>query len=238
MTTVLVLAAGAGTRFGAGPLPKQFATIGGQPLFVHALQAYQRAGLAGRLVLVAHPGLLTESRAALNDAGLTATILLTTGGRDRRASVRRGLDAARGRWSPGPDEAILLHNAASPNTDPLTIHRCVAALNRADVAQACVPELRTLLMTEDEHVADVLPRTRVVSTCDPTAYRLAALDRVLDSLGAKGDSTVDAALGLGLNIELVSSDYGNIKVTTRWDLEAVRAAMAANRPAAPQAAAG
>jgi hypothetical protein len=42
--------------------------------------------------------------------------------------------------------------------------------------------------------------------------------------GLAGETTCDTALELGYRMRLMKSDYNNIKVTTRWDLTALRAA--------------
>ena len=46
-----------------------------------------------------------------------------------------------------------------------------------------------------------------------------------EELGLRGDTTTDTALSLGMRIELVQSERSNIKITSRWDIDALKAAM-------------
>lgn len=228
MIAALILAGGQGTRFDTRGQPKQFTEIGGQPLFIHALKTYIDLPNVSTVVLVANPTFMEPTLDALGEFGLAADVKVVAGGDTRQESVRNGLAAVNDMHDVGDDDAVILHNAASPNTPADTITRCIAALDAADVAQAYIPELRTILEMDGENVGAVLPRSKLASSCDPTIYRAAALQRVMqrqEELGLRGDTTVDISLSLGMRIRLVESEQSNIKITARWDLDALKAAM-------------
>jgi 2-C-methyl-D-erythritol 4-phosphate cytidylyltransferase len=224
----LILAGGQGTRFGAASRPKQFAEINGKPLFIHALQTYIDHTAVDTVLLIANPNFMDSSRAELRKFGIDAKVTVAAGGDTRQVSVRNGLDALGDLHEFLDGDAIILHNAASPNTPADTVTRCLAALQTADVAQAYLPELRTLFEMKDQRVTAVLQRSALASACDPTIYRAAALRGVMihqQDLGLRGDTTTDTALSLGLRIELVESEQSNIKITARWDLDTLKGAM-------------
>jgi len=224
----LILAGGQGTRFGATSRPKQFAEIAGKPLFIHSLQTYVELSAVDLVLLVANPDFMDSSRDALRQFGLDTHVMVAPGGDTRQVSVRNGLAALGDLSEVVDDDAIVLHNAASPNTPADTITRCIEALETADVAQAYIPELRTLYEMRDQQVAAVLPRPNLACACDPTVYRAAALRSVMkrqEDLGLRGDATTDTALSLGMRIQLVESEYSNIKITARLDIDALKAAM-------------
>jgi len=229
----LVLAGGQGVRFGTENGPKQFAEIGGKPLFIHALQTYVDLASVDPVLLVANPAHMDSTLAALRQFELEAKVDVVHGGDTRQQSVRNGFSALSDRREMSDDDIIVLHNAASPNTPDDTVMRCITALEDAEVAQAYIPELRTLFEMKGQRVATVLPRPSLACSCDPTVYRASALRRVIkrqEELGLRGDTTTDIALSLGMRIELVQSEQSNIKVTARWDMDAVTAAMqVANR---------
>ncbi len=228
MIAAIILAGGQGTRFGATTQPKQFAEIGGKPLFIHALQTYVELTSVDLVLLIANPAFLESSRAALRQFSLEAQVKVAPGGDTRQESVRNGLSAVSDLHEDRDEDVIVLHNAASPNTPANTVTRCIAALETAEVAQAYIPELRTLFEMKDQRVAAVLPRSSLACACDPTVYRAAALRRVMkrqEELGLRGDTTTDTALSLGMRIELVQSERSNIKITSRWDIDALKAAM-------------
>jgi 2-C-methyl-D-erythritol 4-phosphate cytidylyltransferase len=224
----LILAGGQGTRFGATSRPKQFAEIGGKPLFIYALQTYVEIASVDRILLIANPAFMDSSREVLRQFKLEAHVTVAPGGDTRQESVRNGLSALSNLHQAQAEDVIILHNAASPNTPADTITRCIAALETAEVAQAYIPELRTLYEMKEQRVAAVLPRPNLACACDPTVYRAAALHSVMkrqEELGLRGDTTTDIALSLGMRIELVESVHSNIKITGHWDMDALKAAM-------------
>ena len=231
MISALILAAGKGVRFGSEQLPKQFFEIDGAPLFIHSVRNYADLSEIDRLILVANPDWLEQTEEQLRRFDLSAGITVVTGGATRQVSVQNAA-AAIGTDKPGNNDAVILHNAVSPNAPAAFIRRCLAALDGCDAVQACVPDTRTVFETDGEFVEAVLPRSRLVYNCDPTIYRgdvFTALLGAQQADGMQGETTSDTALHLGYRIRLVQSDYQNIKVTNPWDLEAVRAAMHAGR---------
>lgn len=230
MIGAIVLAGGRGSRFGAD-MPKQFADIHGRPVLIHALQTYVGAGLTDRVILVTPPDLLDHTHALLARHDLDGQVAVCAGGPTRQASIRLGVAAAQAAGA--SYRVLILHNAASPNTDHDTVRRCVAALEEADVVQACHWEQRTLFETADGYAVRLLDREHTACSCDPTAFRAEALHAVLAEQQRRGlqvDTTTDVALDLGLRVKLVASPPGNIKITGPWDLATLHAAME-GRPA-------
>lgn len=232
MISALILAGGQGVRFGAAAQPKQFAEIGGKPLFIHALETYAHLSDVGIILLVVNPAYNESSMTVLRQYGLTDRVNMASGGATRQESVRNGVGALNKLQELRDDDSIILHNAASPNTPTDTVLRCIAALETADVAQAYVPQMRTIIETDGSRVVAVMPRSRLGCTCDPTVYRAAALKRVMrqqEESGLTGETTIDTSLSLGMRIGLVESATSNIKVTDRWDIHTLTAAMQENQ---------
>ncbi len=227
MIAALILAAGKGARFGSGSLPKQFAEIAGKPLFIHSVQTYVGIAEIDRVIVVANPQWLEQTTETLKRHELVEHVTVVVGGNTRQVSVQNaaGLIAEDGL---NAQDSIILHNAASPNTSVELITRCLSAMSDSDAVQACVPDTRTISESDEQFIKRVLPRANLACHCDPTIYRGDVFKHVLETQkrnGLSGDTTSDTARDLGYSIRLVQSDYGNIKVTTRWDLAAVRAAM-------------
>jgi 2-C-methyl-D-erythritol 4-phosphate cytidylyltransferase len=228
MNVALILAAGRGERFGNARMPKQFCDIDGKPLFVHSVAMYAVMTEIDKIVVTANPLFLEETRAALADNGLTDAAEVAVGGDTRQASIRNAVDAAWPGSAPGADDLVVIHNAASPNTKSDFVRICIHAMKGYDGVQACVPDTRTVFEKSGDRIGRVLPRSQLVYNCDPLIYRGDVFHDVTTTQrerGAAGETTTDTALELGYRIRLVESSYENIKVTNRWDLEAVRAVM-------------
>ena len=223
-----ILAAGRGVRFGDRTLPKQFETIGAKPVFVYSVELYRQLESVDSVVLVANPALLDETREILERHGCADGVTVVPGGETRRVSIDNAIGWLDTNHVLSGDDRIILHNAASPNTRDSLVRRCIDVAKTADAVQACMPETRTVFYAESDRVASVLRRDRHVISCDPTVYRFSVLREALahqQRSELPGEATTDIVHALGYQIELVSSDADNIKITTRGDLAALTDAM-------------
>ena len=215
----VVLAAGVGSRLG-DELPKQFLDLHGTPVLTRTV-----AGLAGcsRIVVVSHPQHLERTRALVEQACPPDRVRLVAGGATRRLSIAAALAALEDL----PDDLpLVLQNAASPNTPWTLVQSCLDALDAYEVVQAYVPALHTVFSHEAGELVDVLPRSRLGYSTDPTVYRLGCLRRITAAQAAEvslGEMTLDTARALGIPIGLVPSPDTNLKLTTRNDLLVLRA---------------
>ncbi len=103
----LIVAAGRGTRAG-GPVPKQWQMLGGKPVARWTLEKFAHLD---HVVMVVAPDDMPRAQAVCD--GLPVT--LVTGGAERAASVRAGLESLAGdRSGPGADPRCrpALHHAA------------------------------------------------------------------------------------------------------------------------------
>ena len=226
MINAVILSAGRGVRFDR-ERPKQLVEICGKPLFMHALDLYRELPGVDRVVLVVNPDTVTAVARILGERSCD-DVSVVTGGATRQQSIGNAL-----RWLAEnglvDDDLVVLHNGASPNTPPELVRRCLAAAGGADVVQAYAPALFTTFEIDGANMGAVLPRENLGYSCDPTVYRARALRRALEwqaARGLGGDSTIDAVRAQGVRVALVRSPYTNIKVTTPWELEAVRGTMA------------
>jgi 2-C-methyl-D-erythritol 4-phosphate cytidylyltransferase len=218
----VVLAAGVGARLGA-ELPKQFLDLQGIPVLVRTVTSLM---WCDRILVVHHPTFCDLTRDLLNRAGLASRVQLVPGGATRRQSIAAALDALE---DAGDDDAIVLQNAASPNTPRQLLDACIAGLRTHNVVLAYVPAVHTIFYHNKEELTDVLPRDRLGYSADPNIYRLHCLREIVaaqaEGMGA-GEMTVDTARALGMPVLLVRSPETNLKLTTAADLTVLRALLA------------
>ena len=220
-TVALVVAAGRGSRFGAG-LPKQYAALGGRPLLGHSLEAFARHPRIDRVKAVIHP----DDRALYERAAAGLDLLEpAAGGATRQDSVRRGLESLEA-LAPA---AVLIHDGARPFVDAAVIDRVLDALASAPGAIAALPVTDTLKRSETGkrgqagHIAATLERAGLWRAQTPQGFRFAeilAAHRAVQGAGPGPELTDDAAVAerAGLAVALVEGAPHNIKVTTRDDL--------------------
>ena len=200
----LLVAAGTGSRFGAGP-PKQFLRIAGAPVLRHAALALSR-----------HVSLLQPvGDAAAIDAALAGIdhLPVVPGGATRQDSVHAGLKAL----APFEPDIVLVHDGARPFFPDATIPDLLAALEHASGAIPAVPVADTLKRVEDGVVVASVPRDGLFRAQTPQGFRFSTL---LYLHGAAGSALTDDAALLeqaGETVALVAGSEDNIKLTYKDD---------------------
>ncbi len=168
--SAVVVAAGEGLRAGPGE-PKAWRLLGLRPLILWSVERLLAAGAEEVVVVVA------QDRLALVDGALKGLKgwLAVLGGKTRSASVQAGLAAL----SCGPDQIVLVHDAARPFVTRLHIDGLLAAIARADGAVPALPVADTL---KRGHVAieATVSREGLWRAQTPQAFRLG---RLMDAYG-------------------------------------------------------
>lgn len=216
----LLMAAGAGSRFGA-PVAKQYLSLLGRPVLRHAAEALLREGLVRRILPVVGAG--DEARVAALLEGLP-TMPPVTGGATRAESVRAGLEAL----AADPPRLVLVHDAARPIIPSGTIAALRTALETAPGAIPAQPVTDTLKRGAEGTILATVPRDGLFRAQTPQAFRFDAL--LAAHRDGDGGATDDAALleAAGLPVALVPGGEANIKITWPEDLARVEAYLAAH----------
>jgi 2-C-methyl-D-erythritol 4-phosphate cytidylyltransferase len=198
----IVLAAGAGTRFGGD---KQFATVGGTRLVDRVVETAR--AVCDSVVVVLPDDV--EWRGA-------SVAAVVGGGSTRAESVRCGLAAV-------PPEAgtIVIHDAAHPLASPGLFESVIAALSDSvDCALPCIPATEPVKRVRNGRVIATIPRDDLTIVQTPHAFRA----EVLRAVHREAPEAVeDTALveQHGGTIAAVPGEPGNLHVTTPEDLALV-----------------
>ena len=227
----LLPCAGTGTRAlrvqpGAGAvLPKQYQLVAGQPMVLHTLAAFAGvARLAGTLVAVA-PG-----DAFFDGQVLPAFFAVPCGGPTRADTVLGGLKALQARGALDEDW-VLVHDAARCLVTTAQIDALIDACQHDSVGGLLAHKLADTLKTASDGPGGV----RVAATVDrsdkwlaqtPQMFRLGALRRALEQVGAAATDEASAMEAMGLRPRLVPGGAQNFKVTYPDDFALAEAVLA------------
>jgi 2-C-methyl-D-erythritol 4-phosphate cytidylyltransferase len=206
-TSGIVVAAGAGARFG---VPKQFETVAGSRLVDRAVEA--AALVCDEVVVVLPAGVAWDGR---------PVAAAVPGGSTRSASVRAGLDAIAGSAT-----IVVVHDAARPLAPPTQFEAVIGAVRAgADGAVPGVPISDTVKRVDEDRVVETIARDLLVAVQTPQAFQADAL-RAAHTSG--GEATDDAALveEAGGKVVVVPGDPRNLKITTPADLVVAAALLA------------
>lgn len=210
MTLVVIIpAAGTGSRFGGGPVPKQFQPLAGKPILQHVIERFLLNENVDRVIVpVAQPLLATIKN--------TERVVFVAGGETRQESVWRGVMEA------ADAELIAVHDAVRPLFGHDMFEAVVAAARQTGAALPVIPVADTIhVMTQDATVESTLDRTMLAAAQTPQCFHANILREVLERAAReKIEGTDEAGLAarFGYTVKAVPGDPRNLKITVPEDL--------------------
>ena len=228
LVVALVPAAGRGLRMG-GSVPKQFLSLGGEPLVIQSLRALQAAPVVGQIILAVPPAdveyceheIVTRQR-------FTKVTKVVAGGAERQDSVRHALAQI-----PSDTEIVLIHDAVRPFVTLRMIAEVVAAARKEGAAIIALPTRDTVKQVRtDGMIERTVDRTPLWLAQTPQAFRRDWIETAHRKAHAEGvRATDDASLveWLGYSVAVVEGSGENIKVTRPEDLVIGEAILASRK---------
>lgn len=211
---LIVPAAGAGERLGAS-CPKALIPLAGEPLLVHTLRRFEKAGLLDGAIILHAEGLHATYAETLAKAFPNNTFELAVGGATRQASVAIGLAQANGA------ELVAIHDAARPFVSHEAITASLAAARECGAATVAIPAADTILVADDNDYLDMTPdRSRLWCCQTPQTFRLEIIRAAHQNAHDAGHTgTDDASLvrRAGGRVKLIPGTSLNLKITTPAD---------------------
>jgi len=221
--TVVVVAGGAGRRFG-GEMPKQFLELGGAPILVHTLKRFEETGVVRRIVLV-----LPEERcrwfkeSILPDYSLSKLSDVVAGGKRRQDSVRYGL----ARLVPERDPYVAIHDGVRPFFDPGWLIAGLEMLKMFPAVAVGIPPVDTVKRVSSRgFVVNTPKRESLVMIQTPQMFRTdlikEAHQRAVEEGWQASDDTV-LMERMGFPVKVLRGSRWNIKITEPDDLKIAEA---------------
>jgi len=145
----IVPAAGRGVRMGMGT-PKQFLTLGGIPLLIHALRVLDRVHEINEIIVVAPAADLAYcTHDILPMFHFTKVIRLVQGGAQRQDSVRHGLEVVHKDF-----DFTLVHDAVRPFLSIDIVQKAIEGASRHGACVVAVPMRDTIKRVKDGNMID------------------------------------------------------------------------------------
>lgn len=222
MHTLILLAAGSGSRMQGCVADKILAPLHGRPVFAHSLSVFIESGVVGKIVIVyrdeAQRTALQQSVADVDTSDLP--VLWVQGGAERQDSVLHALEAA------SPCEYVYIHDGARPLITVSALSAIRDAVQRDGAAVLAHPIVDTVKRIQDPNNLTLieledLDRRRLWGMETPQAFRYATILESYRHVKAAGLSITDdtAAAGtLGYRSTIVPNAHPNPKITTSADL--------------------
>lgn len=212
--TVMIPAAGSGSRMGAGH-NKLFLKIGEKSILRHTADVFLEDPDCERLILAVRPDEKEEIERVLEAPRQPKPIIFTAGGGERQDSVAACLAAYEG------DGIVLVHDAARPFIDRPVISDLVRTAHEQGAAIAAVKAKDTVKLADNGTVLETLNRANLWMVQTPQAFRYSVLKGASDSAVRDGFLGTDESMLVeraGFPVQIVEGSYDNVKMTTQEDL--------------------
>src|SRR5450432_2240831 len=236
--SVIVPAAGLGTRMAAAPAAKtakpkksapskQFTELAGAPILIHTLRRFAQSPEINEIIVALRQAEIAPFRARLEKEApeiLAKRTVLLEGGESRQQSVSNGLAAVSA--SAHDDDIVLVHDAVRPFVTEEMIHEVIAAASKYGAAIAGMPAVDTVKQVERTAegavITSTISRERVVLAQTPQGFRYDVLKKAFDEAAADDFMGTDEASLVersGHEVAVVMGSPRNIKITTPADME-------------------
>ena len=207
----VIVAAGSSQRMGG--TDKLLALLGGKPLLVRVIDAFQRCDSIGQVVLVLSERNLGTVRRLITKQAWQKKTELCLGGERRQDSVLAGLDRL------DQCDWVVVHDGARPLVTVDLITRGLKEAKETGAAAAAVPVTDTIKVAGTDRLVRQTPsRDDLWAVQTPQVFRFDIIAEAYRR--AKGEVTDDATLveRSGYKVKLYLGSYDNIKITTPDDL--------------------
>lgn len=229
---IIIPAAGAGTRMGAGR-NKMYLDLEGMPILARTLQAIREALPEAPILVMVGEGeeeVLEED--SLKPYGFEG-ILIATGGATRQETVRKGLDYFKEKEILEDDASVLIHDGARPFVTKDILHQALSDIENYGAQCVCVPVKDTIKRAgKDDTTGETLIREELIAAQTPQGGRLGELITSFEQADRDGFIATDDASILehaGIPVRVTPGDYTNIKLTEPSDFDQARAILASRQ---------
>jgi len=208
---LLVPAAGSGRRLGRDA-PKALIPVAGRPMITLVLEAFEAISFE-RGVVLSPAGFEAEFERAISRRWPVAR-----GGASRAESVAIGFRSL----DPGPEDFVVIHDAARPLVRPDDVAAVIEAARRDGAAIAVTPVPDTLKRIRGGRVAGTIDREGVAAAATPQVFRAELLRRALEQTEPATDEAARLE-ALGLPVSAIPVSRRAFKITYPEDLDLAEA---------------
>lgn len=209
----VIVAAGNASRMGG--IDKVMAELGGVPMIVRTVKAYQESNVISEIVVVTRPDLIMKITGMCGKFDKVKAVV--AGGDSRQASVALGISALSNKV-----KLVAIHDGARPLITDAVIDRTVRAAHTYGAAAPAVAVKDTIKVVRGGVVVDTPDRAALQAVQTPQVFDIDLLRGALKKAAQDGAAVTDdcsAVERLGMSVKIVEGDERNIKVTTPMDLK-------------------
>lgn len=209
----VIVAAGSASRMGG--IDKVMAPLGGEPMILRTVRAFEDCETVKEIVIVTREDLMGPIAELCS--GFTKIRSVVQGGSSRQESVKLGLLAL-------SKEVRLaaVHDGARPLVSGELIDKVIRAAHSYGAAAPAIPVKDTIKVFEGGFIAATPDRSTLRAVQTPQVMDRDLLLGALEKAEQEGTALTDdcsAVEHIGMRVRLVEGEERNLKVTTPLDLK-------------------
>lgn len=209
----VIVAAGSASRMGG--IDKVMAPLGGEPMILRTVRAFEDCEAVKEIVIVTREDLMGPIAELCS--GFTKIRSVVQGGSSRQESVKLGLLA----FSKEVRLAAV-HDGARPLVSGELIDKVIRAAHSYGAAAPAIPVKDTIKILEGGFIAATPDRSTLRAVQTPQVMDRDLLLGALEKAEQEGTALTDdcsAVEHIGMRVRLVEGEERNLKVTTPLDLK-------------------
>ena len=209
----VIVAAGTASRMGG--IDKVMAELGGEPMILRTVRAFQDCDPIREIVIVTREDLIMPITDLCRDLDKVRAVVC--GGASRQESVGLGLNALSNKV-----KLAAVQDGARPLITEAVIDRTVRAAHTYGAAAPAIPVKDTIKVVKGGRVLATPDRASLQAVQTPQIFDFDLLRGALKHAEKTGAAVTDdcsAVELMGMNVKIVEGDERNIKVTTPMDLK-------------------
>lgn len=209
----VIVAAGSASRMGG--IDKVMAPLGGEPMILRTVRAFENCEAVKEIVIVTRQDLMGPIAELCS--GFTKIRSVVQGGSSRQESVKLGLLA----FSKEVRLAAV-HDGARPLVSGELIDKVIRAAHSYGAAAPAIPMKDTIKVFEGGFIAATPDRSTLRAVQTPQVMDRDLLLGALEKAEQEGTALTDdcsAVEHIGMRVRLVEGEERNLKVTTPLDLK-------------------
>lgn len=209
----VIVAAGSASRMGG--IDKVMAPLGGEPMILRTVRAFEDCEAVKEIVIVTREDLMGPIAELCS--GFTKIRSVVQGGSSRQESVKLGLLA----FSKEVRLAAV-HDGARPLVSGELIDKVIRAAHSYGAAAPAIPVKDTIKIFEGGFIAATPDRSTLRAVQTPQVMDRDLLLGALEKAEQEGTALTDdcsAVEHIGMRVRLVEGEERNLKVTTPLDLK-------------------
>ena len=204
----------AGTASRMGGIDKVMASLGGEPMILRTVRAFQNCDVIREIVVVTRPDLILPIMQLC--APFEKVKAVVAGGATRADSVQAGMNALSCKSG-----LVAVQDGARPLVTWQLIDRVVRAAHTYGAAAPAIPVKDTIKIAEGGIVKTTPDRSTLRAVQTPQVFDCDLLQGALQKARSDKAAITDdcsAVERIGFGVKIVEGDEKNIKITTPIDL--------------------